>query len=1033
MAAPKEPRIDKKYQYGSFKSSIKDLNAPLIFLVGGLNVPVSKEAGTPQSLPGDYMWGTTDKLAKGYEKGFSRCSDFNVYNITQVARIVNGSNKSDTNGIANSAAECKKILSDNGMNPSKKILVGFSKGTEPYRNVIDNFGGWSNWDIVLMGGIYSPGGDGAGIDGLVRDLAKYSKKMYYFSSNNDGTGPKATERIKNALSSDPSHYIEKPFGVGSHSGLPNAMATWILDNVSVNKTAQSSNPPPHNPGTSGTAGTAGTSGATGTSGTAGTSGTTGTSGTAGGNDGGGGGQDGGTPQGTEGTSGTSGDAPVTSGNDCGDLTKLDAKKKADNAPEGAPDNVKENDPIPPPKNAAPVSSDSKYNHRYYLIPLKDNQPMSLADMVKKENKYHKRYWAWRPDEGRGFGNQKFEYTVTSDTGISLMAGLVPYWPPPKDANDNDTKPSIKGEWINLIAGQKTIESFLDVPILLNAYDVGVYNNNIEYVFEAGNELHMTLINSSLVRNKGSQLAIGQSDNTDIVEGSKKDSSWRHWPKWSGIWVNHCLKKSGYSLQSNIEGNIDDYHIEILKKDKLLNYPGNKEWKWKELLAKGKQDLVFKPSKIWLDPENLNSEELLKDTGEIAIFIPDFHFTKDGGITEKGKKLLDKLIKLNWKLAVISAVKHHTTQSNQLYAEVLTYLNGLGDMITVGGNTTPKGADSSVSQTHHIAIKSTNFKEFAQISNDTWVNGAIFISNVKNAPDGHREGGLDSKIYVSSIFKDYYERIDKEPGKLTSRMYDTLQPYMSLKPAAPAPATPETSIRETTITEETAVEKIPTPTAGIGDGTAIIIDFKKAETLGIITKIPPKYRRNTGQDYLSTAALPQLIKMFDTAYSQGFKPTPNPGGPLPNGTDVESLMMISDAIRTQPDQVDCWLGKSNIARGCGGAYYTDGSGRYKSTGNPEGMVAYPRGYSDYEKRETPGGPHQAGRAIDVKGRKSGGADGRSAAAVEAYHQRTATPAQLWIRKNGPNFGWYPYWKENWHFGYLLDQRIAGNKKDLWKGK
>jgi len=286
--------------------------------------------------------------------------------------------------------------------------------------------------------------------------------------------------------------------------------------------------------------------------------------------------------------------------------------------------------------------------------------------------------------------------------------------------------------------------------------------------------------------------------------------------------------------------------------------------------------------------------------------------------------------------------------------------------------------------------------------------------------------------VSSIFKDYYERIDKEPGKLTSRMYDTLQPYMSLKPAAPAPATSETSIREETIKEQSAVENIPTPTAGVGDGTAVLIDFKKAETLGIITAIPAKYRRNTGQNYLSTPALAQLIKMFDTAYSQGFKPTPNPGGEPPKGTDVESLMMISDAIRTQQDQVDCWLGKDNRARGCGGAYYPDGSGRYRSPGNPQGMVAYPRGYSEFKKEERPGGPHQAGRAIDVRGKGGGGAKDSSAAGIEAYHQRTATKAQLWIRKNGVNFGWYPYWKENWHFGYLLDQRTT-KYANLWKGK
>ena len=1040
MAAPKEPRIDKIFTYGSFKSSIKDLNAPLIFLVGGVGVPTNPK--TPVVFPGEYMWGTDNKDAPGYGKGFSKCADFNVYNLTKVA-LVKGVSQTlpDTSALTNGAAECKTILSNNNIQPSKHILVAFSKGCEVYGDVISAFGGgYNKWDLILIGGVYSK--DKNSKDTILRsvpkiadDLTKYPDKVYYFTSESDGTGVPATDKLKASAKSG--HFITST--IKKHSALPNEMANFILDKVKVNNTPQSSNPPvtgSDSGGAGGTDGGAGGAGGTdgGAGGAGGTDGGAGGAGGAGGtNDGGGGGQDGGTPQGTEGTSETSGENPVTSGNDCGDLTKLDAKKKADNAPEGAPDNVAGADPLPPPKNAAPLSSDSKYNHRNYLIPLKDNQPMSLADLVKKENKYHKRYWAWRPDEGRGFGNQKFEYTVTSDTGISLMAGLVPYWPPPKDANDNTTTPTINGEWSNLIKNQKTIESFLDIPILLNAYDVGVYNNDIEYVFEAGNELHMTLINSSLVRNKGSQLAIGQSDNTDIVEGSKKDSSWRHWPKWSGIWVNHCLKKSGYSLQSNIEGNIDDYHIEILKKDKLLNYPGNKEWKWKELLAKGKQDLVFKPSKIWLDPENLNSDELLKDTGEIAILIPDFHFTKQGQITPKGEKLLEKLIKLNWKLGVISAVKHHTVQSNQIYAEVLVFLDKFGKLVTIGGNTTPKGADSSVSQGHHIAVKDITLKDFAQISNDTWVNGAIFISNVKSAPDGHREGGLDSKIYVSSIFKDYYDRIDKEPGKLTSRMYDVLQPYMSLKPAKPVEATKPidsaTGFPEPNIQEQFTEKNPP------GDnGEYVSISPEQGVAKGMLIKIPKEYLmngRSTGKDYLRTAAGKRWMAMQDAMKAQGFSTT---------ATDSQMRIGASDLLRDASDQVRIWIkpGKGrptgNLIQPGPGPFpqvqFYDSWGNNAFVGTPPG-IQWSDATSDFPNKKgkgsrTYGSWHMWGRAVDMA------ATGTPTAAKGEtdvnYFKRAATKAQKWVTTYGYKWGWYPYNKEVWHI-YDNNTKKAGGLKGI----
>lgn len=1000
MAAPKEPRIDKTYTYGSFKSSIKDLNAPLIYLVGGVGEPI----GNPSNFPGQYMWGGVGN----YKKGFSRCADFNIYNINKVAIVAkDGSQKvPDTTGIKNSVAECKKILSDNGINPSKKILVAFSKGCEVYGTVIDQFGGFASWDLVLIGGVYSKGSNPVfrSVPSIAADLKKYPSKVYYFGSDTkgdgDGTSPQAWQILQDAAAKG--HITEKPYGNTTHSGLPNAMATWILENVSVNKTAQSSNPPQN-------LGTAGTFGTNGTDGTFGTNGTNGTDGTQGGNDGGGGGQDGDTLQGTDGTAGTSGTSgePVTSGNDCGDLTKLDAKAKANASPEGAPADVKANDPVPPPKNAAPVSSDSKYNHRFYIVPLKDNQPMSLADMVKKENKYHKRYWAWRPDEGRGFGDRKFEYTVTSDTGISLMAGLVPYWPPLKNSNDNDTKPTVEGEWSKLIVNQKTIESFLDVPILLNTYDVGVYNNEIEYIFEAGNELHMTLINSSIVRNKGSQLAIGEADNTDIVEKNKKDSSWRHWPKWSGIWVSHCLKKSGYALQSNIEGNIDNYHREILKKDKLINYPGNKEWKWKQLDSAGTQDLVFKPSKIWLDPTNLNSEELIKDTGEIAILIPDFHFTKDGQITEKGKKVIQQIIKLKWKLAVISAVKHHTTQSNQIYAEVLAYLDEYGKIITIGGNTTPKGADSSVSQGHHIAVKDIKLKDFAQIANDTWVNGAIFISNVKSAPDGHREGGIDSKIYVSPIFKDYYERIDKEPGKLTSRMYDILQPYMSLKETKPI----EEPKKESLLEKHTDPEGLQST----GDsGGLVTVSAAEAVKAGILVPIPSKYWMNgtsTGKDFLRPDAAKRWMAMMDHMMTLGYST---------NASNWHKRIGASDLFRANLDQARIWIkdGSRRI-----NPQPADGTPKYESWGNnarvgtPVGIhygdnaALYPQKSPKVAGTATKGSWHMWGRAVDMA--TNGTPKPKKGETDITFFQNQAGESQKWVTTYGYKWGWYPYNAETWH--------------------
>jgi len=709
---------------------------------------------------------------------------------------------------------------------------------------------------------------------------------------------------------------------------------------------------------------------------------------------------------------------ATASNDCNDLQKEDAKLKSNESPEGAKEEEVAKDPLPPPKDETPVSLDGKYNHRFYILPTKEAKPLTLAEMVDKKQKYYKRYWAWRTEENPGYGVVANENKLVSDDGKNLITGLVPYWPPHSGSFDDIKEPTVKGKWLELIKGQKEIQSFLDIPILLNAYDVGVYNDNIGYVFEAGNELHMTLLEKVFLTNKGSQIGIGNAVNTTITDKKNQDSSWREWPKWSGIWVDHCLKKSGYSLHGDINVNINTYHEKVLSAGKLINYPGNKEWKWKDLKAAGMQDLVFKPSKIWYDTANLNSDELLKDSGDIAIFIVDYHIKKDGTLTERGQKLLDKIISLNWKLGVVSAVKSHTAQSNQLYAEVLVYLDKTGKMVTFGGNTTPRGADSIPGGgPYHIAIKETNFKDFAILAGDNWVNGAVFVSNVKSAPEGHRVGGLDSKIYTTDIFKDYYKRVDNEKGKLTGRMYNFLLPYIDQKPAAPAPAKIEPS--ESNEGKNTKLAIVRGEDGGSdGNGGTILTERPEAVAAGLIGLIPGESKQ-----YLRLSALPDFNAMKAAAKAAGFSITSN-----------------ADPTRTVDDQVRIWK-KDRGKKGGPPVFWphewlTPSTPKYGpimkfgrdslTSGGEPGQVAPPLGYhTKYGKEYREGSYHQKGRAIDV----AGGGTGETAKALglsgdyKKYQEKYQGPAQKWIRENGQKYNWFSYWNEIWHFNY----KFSGNVK------
>lgn len=704
---------------------------------------------------------------------------------------------------------------------------------------------------------------------------------------------------------------------------------------------------------------------------------------------------------------------ATASNDCNDLQKEDAKLKSNESPEGAKEEEVAKDPLPPPKDETPVSLDGKYNHRFYILPTKEAKPLTLAEMVDKKQKYYKRYWAWRTDENPGYGVAANELKLVSDDGKNLITGLVPYWPPHSGSFDDIKEPTVQGKWLNLIKGQKDIQSFLDIPILLNAYDVGVYNDNIGYVFEAGNELHMTLLEKVFLTNKGSQIGIGNAVNTTITDKKNQDSSWREWPKWSGIWVDHCLKKSGYSLHGDINVNINTYHEKVLSGGKLINYPGNKEWKWKDLKAAGMQDLVFKPSKIWYDTANLNSDELLKDSGDIAIFIVDYHIKKDGTLTERGQKLLDKIISLNWKLGVVSAVKSHTAQSNQLYAEVLVYLDKTGKMVTFGGNTTPRGADSIPGGgPYHIAIKETNFKDFAILAGDNWINGAVFISNVKSAPEGHRVGGLDSKIYTTDIFKDYYKRVDNEKGKLTGRMYNFLLPYIDQKPAAPAPAKIEPQD-----SNEVKHTSLPVSIDNNGEKTtieAILDDTPIAVQKGIISPIPGMPGK-----HLRSNAIADFVAMVAAAKAAGFDIPGSIGG---------------DPTRTVGKQISLWKNQNpplgNTHRFMDKNNPNDaklikipGSDSYTTGGNPND-VAPPLGYHGSNPKKYRGGSyHQRGRAIDVGSAKGSIGDRGLGQNYKKYQQVWQKPVQKWIRENGEKYAWYSYWQEVWHFNYKFSGNVT----------
>lgn len=851
---------DKPKPAGKFIESKLSKNAPLIFIIGGTDVN--------NVFPETYM----------LRDGFNTLTNFNIYNVK----------RTQDRNVLQAWEECKTELKSKGINPSKKILVGYSLGAEYLNNIYQK----DKWDLVFSSGAAIPSykGNYNSNKGLIEKLTTkdnngkpISSKFVYVHStrngntkNGDGQLLKIVKEFESLLptSNNVPHN-------GNHAGTVTATANWIKNNVIVSKDGSAkiniqtpSSNTKANPDVSKKS------------------------------------EFGNILEGqlnnslSVKTEETKSKGPVTSQSDkCETNEKRPAVRKS-NATAANAGNIKTDAP-PPTKNEKPQFSSNKYNHRYYILPItytekiKDtdvkngledglmgssdraqkelearlktysitgigatpiiikalpeeaqkiksekkfwmqrengpgvtlditdineikseniqkNQtvnfgfagstkkpetkpvntsserivsyPDTLENMVKKSGPWYNRYWAYRLNSGPNYGYEKFETTI-SDKGIELISAVIPYWKPPKDEKNPDNEPKVKGDWKKLLDGIPTINSPIDVPIVLNSYQSGVMNNNIRYIYESENELHMTILESEII-NKG-KLAIGRGLNDSDALNKVPDSSWANYPRWSGIFAEHCLKNSAFTLQEKLGTNIDFYHRSIISRGRLVNHPGDKVMPWSEMKELGVKNRIFKPSKIWLDPKYSNSEEHLeeKEDSTIAIFIIGYHINRNGTLTDKGKRLVNHINNnLKWSMATISAIPHHASNSTLCYTDVLLYMDENGTVVTIGGNTDIPDGDSSVKSGNHIAVKVTNFAKFAKAMANTYVNGSVIVAKVKSGPkpETYRESaGLSNKLFTTPIFTKYGKNVDKSKTdkrlseKINSSYYEKLLPYIT---------------------------------------------------------------------------------------------------------------------------------------------------------------------------------------------------------------------------------------------------------------
>ena len=223
------PPLNLRGKYGTFKSSKKSKNAPLIFILGGLTWPDTKatdaQIGNGKNdsrYPGDKKEGVDGYM---WVYGFNTLVDFNIYNCFT---------HKDGNGGWN---ECSSILSSNAITPEKKILVAFSAGVNMIHEGLLKKAPANTWNIIhLIGGT-----DGA-MNRCKSILQTPNVDIYYIQSKGIET---SSEGIDSNLKKEIASKLPKGHVLNSsdHANGVTISSQWINSNVKV------ANPPPQTGGT----------------------------------------------------------------------------------------------------------------------------------------------------------------------------------------------------------------------------------------------------------------------------------------------------------------------------------------------------------------------------------------------------------------------------------------------------------------------------------------------------------------------------------------------------------------------------------------------------------------------------------------------------------------------------------------------------------------------------------------------------------------------------------------------------------------
>jgi hypothetical protein len=461
--------------------------------------------------------------------------------------------------------------------------------------------------------------------------------------------------------------------------------------------------------------------------------------------------------------------------------KEEAKPKANESPEAAPNKVDESDAMTEEKSVDLTKQNAKQGNSirvtqgswYNPTPNPSAKPGGV--------------WAYRKVESNNLSGPPNEFNQQSGPIVA------------------EVKYYFGANWNTLLNGlgsnKPSKQNLIDIPIIMNFPEVGVFNKACPYVAEENTELHMMI---TRVGNKGG-----------YTYGVAGLASWADKDYWCGHWTSWCELKSGYdggndsgagtanvigwnkcianfangrgskSLagypatsvngQVGVYNNYFDFQVKN-KKGVLERYKWNGRESEKlfaqgyniktptiiktetipDLDKKGKQKIDKKGNPVFKTvqkeipdpnaPKVSHWEQLMSDPIQ-AIFFVGYHIDKSGGLTAAGKRLCAHFVKeCNTECFTLSRGDH---------VEFGVFLNPDGTLISFGGNTS--GA---------LSRNGTNFVIRAGTVGKFGLSNGMTVLTAMKGSGQKVSNKLNSKFIRTPLYNAYSNQIGKD-NKLSS--------------------------------------------------------------------------------------------------------------------------------------------------------------------------------------------------------------------------------------------------------------------------